>query len=157
MTRDLAQKLKYQKTASIYSKFFPSILGMKAKMSASVAVSTIFLTDSSNVIKKKVNKFAKSGGGQSIEEHRTNGANLDVDIPYQWLKFFLEDDDKLVEIEKEYGAGRMLTGEVKNVLIETLQKFIGDFQEKRKKVTDADVDHFMSIRKIEAMPAKFLA
>jgi hypothetical protein len=29
------------------------------------------------------------------------------------LKFFLDDDEKLSHIEKEYGSGRMMTKEVK--------------------------------------------
>lgn len=31
-----------------------------------------------------------------------------------------------------------------------------DLQAKRAKVTDADVNHFMSVRKIEKMPKKWL-
>jgi tryptophanyl-tRNA synthetase len=29
------------------------------------------------------------------------------------LRFFLEDDDQLADIEKKYSSGEMLTGEVK--------------------------------------------
>ena len=46
------------------------------------------------------------------------GANLEVDIPVRYLRFFLDDDDEeLARIEREYGAGRMMTGEVKAALI----------------------------------------
>ena len=45
------------------------------------------------------------------------GANLDVDVPWKYLNFFLDDDMRLREIGREYGAGRMLTGEVKKELI----------------------------------------
>ncbi|XP_019055524.1 PREDICTED: NADP-dependent glyceraldehyde-3-phosphate dehydrogenase-like [Nelumbo nucifera] len=43
-----------------------------------------------------------------------------IDIPIKYLGFFLEDDDELEQIRKEYDAGRMLTGEVKKRLIEVL-------------------------------------
>jgi tryptophanyl-tRNA synthetase len=46
-------------------------------------------------VKEKVMKHAKSGGRASLEEHRKLGADLEVDIPYQWLRFFLEDDERL--------------------------------------------------------------
>lgn len=46
------------------------------------------------------------------------GANLDVDVPWKYLNFFLEDDEQLQKIGEEYSAGRMMTGEVKKVLIE---------------------------------------
>jgi tryptophanyl-tRNA synthetase len=36
------------------------------------------------------------------------------------LRFFLEDDEQLADIEKKYGSGQMLTGEVKEVLIDCL-------------------------------------
>lgn len=59
----------------------------------------------------QVNKYAFSGGGATVEEHRAKGANLDVDVPWKYLNFFMEDDAKLEVIGREYGAGRMLTGE----------------------------------------------
>ena len=45
-----------------------------------------------------------------MEEHRAKGANLDVDVPWKYLNFFEEDDDKLTRIGEEYGSGKMLTG-----------------------------------------------
>lgn len=36
-------------------------------------------------LRKKINKNAFSGGGKTEEEQRANGANLDVDVAYQWL------------------------------------------------------------------------
>ena len=60
---------------------------------------------------EQINKYAFSGGGVTLEEHRAKGANLDVDVPWKYLNFFMEDDVKLAHIGKEYGAGRMLTGE----------------------------------------------
>lgn len=58
----------------------------------------------------QINSYAFSGGGATVEEHRAKGANLDVDVPWKYLNFFMEDDDKLAHIGREYGAGRMLTG-----------------------------------------------
>jgi len=89
-------------------------------MSSSVDSSCILLTDTESTIKKKINKYALSGGGQTVEEHRANGANLDIDVPFQYLQFFLEDDAKLAEIKEKYSSGEMLTGEVKAVLIAEL-------------------------------------
>jgi tryptophanyl-tRNA synthetase len=58
----------------------------------------------------QVNKYAFSGGGATLEEHRSKGANLDVDVPWKYLNFFMEDDARLAEIGREYKGGRMLTG-----------------------------------------------
>lgn len=156
MTRDIAQKLKYSKPASIYSTFFPALQGKKTKMSSSDPNSGITLVDTMSEIKKKVNKYAFSGGQVTLEEQREKGADLEVDVPYQYLTFFLEDDDKLKEIGDKYSSGQMTTGEIKAILIEVVQKFVKDFQEKRKKVTDEDVRKFCEVRKIEAMPKAWI-
>ena len=156
MTRDIAQKLKYQKPACIHSKFFPSILGAQEKMSSSVnANSTIFLTDTPKQIADKIKKYAFSGGRQTLEEHRKYGANLDVDIPFQYLTFFLEDDDKLEEIRQKYSKGEMLTSEVKQILIDVLTKIITEHQQNRAKITLEDVRAFKKIRQIKVeVPVK---
>jgi len=154
MTRDVAFKLRYPKPACIHSKFFPSILGINAKMGASDPNSAVFLTDTPKQIEKKINAHAFSGGGKTKEEQEKNGANLDVDIPYQYLTFFLEDDEKLAEIAEKYSKGQMMSGEVKKLLIGILQDLVKTHQERRAKVTDADIERFMQVRKIHPAPFK---
>lgn len=95
MTRDLATRLKFPKPYSIHSKFFPGLRGFNSKMSASDSTSAIFLTDTPKEIENKIKKYAFSGGRETIEEHRKFGADLEVDISYNYLKFFYEDDDSL--------------------------------------------------------------
>jgi len=140
------------KPASIYSVFFPALKGLNEKMSSSDPTTCILLTDSSLEVETKIKKYAKSGGGATLEDHRREGANLDIDIPYQYLTFFLEDDQLLAEIKERYANGQMLTGEVKEILIKTLQAFLMDFQERRSKVTEDDVAKFMAVRSIEPRP-----
>ena len=100
MTRDVAPRLGYLKPSLIHSTFFPALQGAQTKMSASDANSSIFLTDSAKEIKNKINKYAFSGGRTTVEEHREKGGNCDVDISYQYLTFFLEDDEKLEKIRQ---------------------------------------------------------
>lgn len=77
------------------------------------------------------------------------GADLAKDIPFQYLEYFLEDEEELGRIRREYESGRMLTGEVKKILIGELQTLIGEFQERRKGVTDEVVEQFFTIRRLE--------
>lgn len=142
--RDIAPRLKLMKPASICSKFFPALQGHNSKMSASSEMSAIFMTDTPDKIKTKINKYAFSGGGDTLEAHRANGANLTVDVPFQYLRFFLESDEELASVAREYGAGRMLTGEVKGRCIAVLQEFVCAFQARRALVTDATVQKFMT-------------
>lgn len=58
-----------------------------------------------------MNKYAFSGGGATVEEHREKGGNLSVDVPYKYLNFFLDDDEKLEQIGRDYSSGKMLTGD----------------------------------------------
>lgn len=41
-----------------------------------------------------------------------------MDVPWKYLNFFLDDDEKLEHIGREYQAGRMLTGEIKAELVQ---------------------------------------
>ena len=45
------------------------------------------------------------------------GCNLEVDVTWKYLNFFLDDDAELGKIEREYGSGQMLTGTAKGILI----------------------------------------
>ena len=93
-------------------------------MSASDPNSSIFLTDSAKEIKKKIQSYAFSGGGRTKEEQEQFGANLEIDIPYNYLKFFMEDDIKLQEIGDAYKSGKMMTSEIKNILIDIIVKLV---------------------------------
>merc|ERR1711902_102640 len=118
MTRDVAPVLKFKKPALLHSTFFPALQGAQTKMSASDANSSIFLTDTAKQIKNKINKYAFSGGGATVEEHKEKGGNCDVDISYQYLTFFLEDDAKLEKIRRDYRSGELLSGFLKKELID---------------------------------------
>ena len=97
-------------------------------MSASVTESTIFLNDTIKQITSKINK-SFSGGKDNIEEHRKYGANLSVDVPYQFLEFFLESDEEYQEIGQKYEKGELLSSEVKKRCIEVLNEFISEWKE----------------------------
>lgn len=118
MTRDVAPRLGFKKCALIHSSFFPSLQGAKSKMSASDTNSAIYLTDTPKQIKNKINKYAFSGGRTTVEEHRKLGGVPDIDVAYQLLKFFLEDDIELEKVKIAYEKGELLTGEIKKIAID---------------------------------------
>jgi len=136
LTRDIARRLKTYKflpLSSTYHKFIPGLKG--GKMSASDATSFIAMSDSPSEVKKKINKYAFSGGQKTTEEHRKLGGNPDIDVSFQYLKaWFEEDDSQLEKIEKDYRSGKLLTGELKKITIEKINGFLREHQEKLKKV-----------------------
>lgn len=135
----------------IHSKFFPPLQGATGKMSSSDENSAIFLTDTPEQIEKKIKNHAFSGGQNTKELQQQLGANLEVDVSYQWLKFFMEDDEELEKIGKDYASGSgefWSTGKVKQRLIDVLKELVGAHQQRRAKITDEDVRKWMTERSI---------
>jgi tryptophanyl-tRNA synthetase len=134
LARDMSSRIKEVKLmqlSSTYHYFVPGLAG--GKMSSSDPTSFIALTDDEKTVKTKVNKYAFSGGRDTLEEHRKKGGVPEIDVSYQWLTFFEEDDRKLQHIHDEYKSGKLLSGELKAILIEKLNAFLKDHQAKREK------------------------
>jgi len=143
ITRDVAPKIGKPKPALIHNIMIPALSGPGGKMSASSENETIYTTDSPDVVKKKINKYAFSGGQPDIEEHRKKGGNPDIDVSYQYLRIFFEqDDNKLKKIYDDYKSGSLLTGELKSILIEKINVFLKSHQEKREKAKE-QLDKFL--------------
>lgn len=147
LTRDIASRLIGNKEynlllpSSTYHKFMPGLRG--GKMSSSDPNSYIALTDNPKQIKEKIMKHAFSGGRGSVEEHRKYGGNPDVDVSYQMLYYMFEPNDKKINrIYDDYKSGKLLTGELKQYLIEKLIKFLTNHQNKREKARNK-VDRFL--------------
>ena len=148
MTRDVAPRIQHPKPSTLYCKFLPALQGAQTKMSSSDSNSCVFVSDTPNQIKKKINKYAFSGGQETTDLHRELGGNPDIDISFQYLTFLMDDDDRLEQIRQDYKSGKMLTGELKAVAIEIVQKVVFEFQERRKTITDEMVKDFAKIRKL---------
>jgi tryptophanyl-tRNA synthetase len=144
VSRDVIPKLGYHKPASIQCVFLPGLAGMSkdGKMSASEENTAIYTTDDIKTVKNKINKYAFSGGQATVEEHRKLGGNPEIDVSYQWLRFFEEDDKKLKKIHDDYKSGKLLSGELKAILIEKLNKFLAEHQKKRE-LARKDVERFI--------------
>ncbi|MBY6293826.1 tryptophan--tRNA ligase [Nanohaloarchaea archaeon H01] len=135
--RDIAEKFGHRKTAAIHSKFIPALTGPEGKMSSSKPETAIMLDDSPEEVEEKVKKHAYSGGGDTLEGHREQGADLSVDTSFQWLRnLLLEDDERMREIAEKYSSGEMLTGEIKEILIEELNQFLEKHQTRKKNADD---------------------
>ncbi len=142
LTRDVVEKLGYQKPAIIHAKFMPPLTGVEGKMSSSSAELAILTTDSPETVKKKIMKYAFSGGQATIEEHRAKGGNPNIDVAYQWLTFFEEDDKKLQKIHDNYKSGKLLTGELKQILVDKINAFLKEHQKKREQAKKK-IDQFI--------------
>ncbi|MBT3303857.1 tryptophan--tRNA ligase [Candidatus Woesearchaeota archaeon] len=142
LTRDILPKLGFFKPASIQCSFLPPLTGVEGKMSSS-GDAFIALTDTPEQVKKKINKYAFSGGQDTLEEHRKRGGNPDIDISFQYLRFLFEPDDKkLSKIKSDYRTGKLLSGELKKILIDKINDFLKHHQAEREKAKKK-VDQFV--------------
>src|SRR3989344_3731203 len=103
IARDISQRIKvnnFLQLSSTYHKFLPGL--DTGKMSSSNPNSYIALTDSAKEVEIKIKKYAFSGGQPTVKEHKEKGGNPDIDISYQYLTFFEENDKKLEKIYNDY-------------------------------------------------------
>lgn len=143
IVRDVAPKLGYPKTAAIHCVFLPALTGPSGKMSTSTGEqSTIFTTDDEKAVRKKVMKYAFSGGKATLEEHRKHGGNPDIDVSYQWLTFLEEDDNKLKKVYDDYKSGALLSGELKQILVDKINSFLKKHSENKEKARK-NIDKFI--------------
>lgn len=113
--------------SSTYHQFAVGMTG--GKMSSSMPETTIFLNDSMKTIEKKI-KSSFSGGQPTVEEHRKKGGNPDIDVAYQYLRYFFEEDDnELEKIREEYVSGKLLTGEIKSICVEKAEYWMKEHHE----------------------------
>jgi tryptophanyl-tRNA synthetase len=132
VSRDVIPKLGFSKPASIQCKFLPPLQGAAGKMSSSDPTTTIFTTDSPKDVEKKIKKYAFSGGRDTIEDHRKHGGNPDVDVAFQYIFFFEPNGTKVQKIHDDYKKGKLLTGELKAICIETINAFLAEHQRRRE-------------------------
>ena len=109
----------------------PSLDG-KIKMSKSSPMGNIELPEGLNVLKKKINR-AVTGGRATLEEHRRLGAEVEKCMVFELLKqHLIGDDEELDIIYEEYKSGKLLSGELKQILIDKLNAFLKEHQKKRE-------------------------
>lgn len=137
LTRDILPKLGHYKPASIQCTFLPPLEG-QGKMSSTGDSKAIYSTDTAAQVKKKINKYAYSGGKDTLEEHRAQGGNPEVDIAFQYLRFLHDDDERLADLEKKYRSGELLSGEMKKEAIDCVNVLLKGHQERREKVKVED-------------------
>lgn len=144
MARDFAHKYNYPKPSLLHSKFLVSLSGINAKMSSTHVNYNILMSDTPQQIKDKITKHAFSGAAKTLKEHRENGVNLNVDVAYQYLRYFEPDDQILDKVTNDYGSGKMSTKDVKDLCILRVTEFVLHHQTQRQHITDDTLKKYFS-------------
>jgi tryptophanyl-tRNA synthetase len=125
----------YYKPALIYSRFFPSLLGLD-KMSASLPQTSIFTTDTPEDARKKISN-AFTGGRTTVKEQKELGGVPDVCAVYQYLFYLFETDDRrALELRQECLQGARACGECKKQLAAKVVHFLKQHQTARERARD---------------------
>ncbi len=141
LSRDVLPKLGYYKPSSIISKFIPSLKG-GGKMSSSDQTTGIYLADDHKTVRRKLMKYAFSGGRDTAEEQRKYGANPDIDFAFNVYRMLEPDLNRTAEIYDEYKSGKMLSGEMKALASDRINEFL-DGLRARREIVEKDFESYM--------------
>jgi tryptophanyl-tRNA synthetase len=127
--------------SSTYHHFAVGMTG--DKMSSSQPKTTLFLRDDLATVEKKI-KRAFSGGQATVEEHRRLGGNPDIDVAYQYMMYFFEEDDAVMsELNASFRSGALLAGEMKQHCIDAATIWMKNLHEMRDQTAHL-VDDFLA-------------
>lgn len=141
VARNAIDKLGYYKPAMMHSKFLPSLKG-GPKMSSSDPDNTIYLSDSPEIVTKKVNR-AITGQQSTAELQKKLGGDPDRCAVCQYNRYLFEPNDK--ELERIFDGerkGTLLAGEHKKDLAFKINKFLENHNKAKEKLR-GKIDSFM--------------
>lgn len=137
--RKHAGTLQYHTPSFVYSSLLPALQGVHAKMSASISVSAIFLTDTPQMIRDKLEIAFLSSEDEGV------GA----ETLQQYLRFFLQDDDELHRLQRNFQAKDVTAEHLREALTDVIQQRVVSFQSSRAKITDEYLKTFMTRRLLD--------
>lgn len=134
--RKHANDIGENRPSFLYSSLLPSLQGGDVKMSASISTSAIYLADDDEVIRDKIRQAFPAG-------HNS------MDVAFDWLRFFLEDDDELAEIQAKHQAHQLLNIELRDLLTESILKVVQKFKTSRDEVSNEVLKEYMTPRLLQ--------
>ncbi len=135
LARDVAARFQrdfdFVLPSSTYHRLLPGLTG--EKMSSSKPETAIFLTDSSDEMKKKI-KDAFTGGRPTATEQRKHGGAPDKCMVYElYVYHLIPDDKKLLDLREACKSGAIICGDCKLRAIELMAEFLKMHQAKRER------------------------
>ncbi len=116
--------------SSTYHRFMTGLTG--GKMSSSKPNSAIFLTDTPEAAKKKI-QAAKTGGAVSLEEQKKHGGKPEECVIYElFLYHLIKEDKELEEIYNKCISGEQMCGNCKKIAVQVMENFLSNLQKRRK-------------------------
>jgi tryptophanyl-tRNA synthetase len=88
--RAIARRCDFAQPSVLHTKYLDGLQGIGSKMSASINLSAIYVSDSHDEIRAKVGLEPLPKGYKPPEDPQNLNRDPDRNVCYQYLKFFLE-------------------------------------------------------------------
>ncbi|KAF2246821.1 Nucleotidylyl transferase [Trematosphaeria pertusa] len=148
--RATAKRNNIAQPSVLHTKYLDGLQGVGSKMSASIDLSAIYVNDTPDEIRAKVGLQPSPSNQRPSVDLQTPNRDPERNVCYQYLKFFLEDDDELAQISHDYASGRLSSDGVKERCAQELIQICASIQERRERVTDQELEYFMTPRKLDS-------
>jgi len=134
LTRDVAEKMRVPKPASVYVKFLPGL--QNVPMSSSAPETAIYVTDDEKTIWRKIMR-AYSGGGISTAHHRALGGQPEKCVIFEWLKaLYFKNSRHMRAYAEACRNGQIICGyDCKPLVYEIIVKFLERIRKKAESIS----------------------
>ena len=123
LARDVAKKMGMIPPSELVLKFFPSLSDPEKKMSKSYPEGALFLDDSPEIIRKKINK-AFTGAVNALEDHKQLGGVPEACSVFALQQAFNPNDEEVRNLYDLYEKGELMMSELKEITANLLIKVI---------------------------------
>ncbi len=131
--RDIAFKEKLVLPGATYHKIMRSLKG-ESKMSKRDPATTLSLSDSPEVAKKKLSAVL-TGGRTTAVEQKSAGGEIGNCVFHELMRFhFIQDEKTLEKMRLDCTGGKVLCGECKALYSEHVLGWLAAHQEKKRKL-----------------------
>jgi tryptophanyl-tRNA synthetase len=147
LSRKIAKKFDMTPPSEICINFLQSLKNPGKKMSGSIAETAIYLNDTPNNIKNKINK-AYTGSLEKLSDHKKYGAIPEICSVFQILRYHHPDNEFVNNVYDSYKKGKMGASELKNLTIEFLVDMLNEHKTKVEKIKN--IDEFILKKKLNS-------
>ncbi|MBP9817633.1 tryptophan--tRNA ligase [Candidatus Shapirobacteria bacterium] len=141
LARDVAKKIGMTPPSELVIRFLPSLLGPDDKMSASKPNTAIYLSDSSDDIRRKISR-AYTGAVSALDVYQELGGIPDICSVFSLLNFHHPDDKFIKNIKSRYLHGQITMSELKEITTIFVCELIEAHQSKQKN-KESNLDKFI--------------
>lgn len=143
LARDVAKRMKMVPPSELVMRFLPSLKNPEEKMSGSKPETAIYLSDTQEVIQKKISS-AYTGAVSSLAGHQKFGAVPEACSAFALLTAFFASDSELSALYNRYTKGQLSTRELKEFTIKCISALVQEHQKKKAAVGDRTQEYLLT-------------